>query len=164
MEPRCNKVLGITNDFLYPSDSKLYGKVPRYNETSLQRRHFFSLLALLYIEVPPESQRFDSCWNNSDLFFQLKKTSFSPYSVVSLVQNQQREFTLRQAKEMEKDAKQRLAIQRQEYEAAIQRHLSFIDQLIDDKKVLSQRCEEVVNKLKSTDKKYGDKIKQMEEK
>lgn len=64
---------------------------------------------------------------------------------------------------MEKDAKQRLAIQRQEYEAAIQRHLSFIDQLIDDKKVLSQRCEEVVNKLKSTDKKYGDKIKQMEE-
>ena len=93
-----------------------------------------------------------------------KKTSFSPHSVVSPVQNQQREFTLRQAKEMEKDAKQRLAIQRQEYEAAIQRHLSFIDQLIDDKKVLSQRCEEVVNKLKSTDKKYGDKIKQMEEK
>lgn len=79
-------------------------------------------------------------------------------------QNQQREFTLRQAKEMEKDAKQRLAIQRQEYEAAIQRHLSFIDQLIDDKKVLGERCEEVVNKLKSTDKKYGDKIKQMEEK
>ncbi|KAL9956558.1 hypothetical protein ACROYT_G038050 [Oculina patagonica] len=77
--------------------------------------------------------------------------------------NQQREFTLRQAKEMEKDAKQRLAIQRQEYEAAIQRHLSFIDQLIDDKKVLGERCEEVVNKLKSTDKKYGDKIKQMEE-
>lgn len=77
--------------------------------------------------------------------------------------NQQREFTLRQAKEMEKDAKQRLAIQRQEYEAAIQRHLSFIDQLIDDKKVLSERCEEVVNKLKSTDKKYGDKIKQMED-
>lgn len=77
--------------------------------------------------------------------------------------NQQREFTLRQAKEMEKDAKQRLAIQRQEYEAAIQRHLSFIDQLIDDKKVLRERCEEVVNKLKSTDKKYGDKVKQMEE-
>ena len=40
---------------------------------------------------------------------------------------------------MEKDAKQRLAIQRQEYEAAIQRHLSFIDQLIDDKKVLGER-------------------------
>ena len=64
---------------------------------------------------------------------------------------------------MEKDAKQRLGIQRQEYEAAIQRHLSFIDQLIDDKKVLSERCEELVTKLKSTDKKYGDKIKQVEE-
>lgn len=85
------------------------------------------------------------------------------FSILLPHQNQQREFTLRQAKEMEKDAKQRLGIQRQEYEAAIQRHLSFIDQLIDDKKVLSERCEELVTKLKSTDKKYGDKIKQMEE-
>ncbi|XP_048575628.1 centrosomal protein of 131 kDa isoform X2 [Nematostella vectensis] len=77
--------------------------------------------------------------------------------------NQQREFTLRQAKEMEKDAKQRLTIQKQEYEAAIQRHLSFIDQLIDDKKTLGERCEELVKKLKDIDKKYSDKIKLMEE-
>ena len=70
---------------------------------------------------------------------------------------------MRQAKEMEKDAKVRIEIQRQEYEAAIQRHLSFIDQLIDDKKVLSDRCEELVKKLKEIDKKYSDKIKQMDE-
>ena len=99
------------------------------------------------------------------LYFLAVISSFYNLFVFALsYKNQQREFTLRQAKEMEKDAKQRLAIQRQEYEAAIQRHLSFIDQLIDDKKVLSERCEEVVNKLKSTDKKYGDKIKQMEDK
>ena len=30
-----NKVLSITNDFLYPSDSKIYGKEPRCNEHML---------------------------------------------------------------------------------------------------------------------------------
>ena len=40
VEPRYNKrlyneVLGITNDFLYPNNSKIYEKEPRYNETSL---------------------------------------------------------------------------------------------------------------------------------
>ncbi|CAB3992815.1 centrosomal of 131 kDa isoform X2 [Paramuricea clavata] len=77
--------------------------------------------------------------------------------------NQQREFTLRQARDMEKDAKQRLDLQRQEYESTIQRHLSFIDQLIDDKKILSERCEELVKKLKETDKKYVDKISSLEQ-
>ena len=77
--------------------------------------------------------------------------------------NQQREFTLRQARDMEKDAKQRLDLQRQEYESTIQRHLSFIDQLIDDKKILSDRCEELVKKLKETDKKYVDKISSLEQ-
>ena len=33
-EPLYNGVLGITNDFLDSSNSKLYEKVPRYNETS----------------------------------------------------------------------------------------------------------------------------------
>ena len=32
-EPLYNEVLGITKDFLYPSDSKRYGKVPQYSET-----------------------------------------------------------------------------------------------------------------------------------
>ena len=34
-EPRYNKVLGITNNLPYPSNSKIYGKEPRYNETSV---------------------------------------------------------------------------------------------------------------------------------
>ena len=32
VEPLYNKVLGITNDFIYPSNSKIYGKEPRYNK------------------------------------------------------------------------------------------------------------------------------------
>ena len=34
-EPQYNEVLGITNDFLYPSNSKIYEKEPRYSEISL---------------------------------------------------------------------------------------------------------------------------------
>ena len=50
-EPLCNEVLGITNDFLYPSNGEIYEKEPRYIETSLEGRHFASPLALRYIEV-----------------------------------------------------------------------------------------------------------------
>ncbi len=57
MEPRFNeplysKDLDITNDILRPSNSKMYEKVPRYNETSLQRTNFVTPLALRYIDVP----------------------------------------------------------------------------------------------------------------
>ena len=34
-EPPYSEELKMTNDFLDPSNSKMYGKVPRYNETSL---------------------------------------------------------------------------------------------------------------------------------
>ena len=33
VEPRYNEVLGITNDFLSPSNSKIYEKEPQKNET-----------------------------------------------------------------------------------------------------------------------------------
>lgn len=45
------------------------------------------------------------------------------------VQNQQRELTVRHAKETEKDMKRRLDVQKDEYEETIKRHLSFIDQV-----------------------------------
>ena len=34
-EPLYNEVLGITNDIFQPSNSVMYGKEPRYNETSI---------------------------------------------------------------------------------------------------------------------------------
>ncbi|KAJ8318528.1 hypothetical protein KUTeg_003619 [Tegillarca granosa] len=77
--------------------------------------------------------------------------------------NQQRELTVRHAKETEKEMKKRLDVQKDEYEETIKRHLSFIDQLIDDKKTLSEKCEQLVKELKTVDKKYQDKIKTLEE-
>ena len=80
------------------------------------------------------------------------------------LQQQQREFSSTHIQEVSKEHKQQLSLQRQEYESTIQRHLSFIDQLIDDKKVLSQRCEDLVKKLKETDQKYSTKLKTLEDK
>lgn len=76
---------------------------------------------------------------------------------------QQRELTVRHVKETEKELSRQLALQREQYEAAIQRHLAFIDQLIDDKKILSEKCEAVVTELKQVDQKYTKKIAQMQE-
>ncbi|XP_072168019.1 centrosomal protein of 131 kDa-like [Diadema setosum] len=77
--------------------------------------------------------------------------------------NQQRELTVRHAKEQEKETKKRLQLQKEEYESTIKRHLSFIDQLIDDKKALSEKYDSVVTELKQVDKKYQAKIKNLEE-
>ncbi|NXT53589.1 CP131 protein, partial [Pluvianellus socialis] len=85
---------------------------------------------------------------------------------ISLLQTalaQQRELTVRHVKQTEKELGHQLRLQREQYEAAIQRHLAFIDQLIDDKKVLSEKCEAVVAELKQVDQKYSKKITQMQE-
>ncbi|XP_068769686.1 centrosomal protein of 131 kDa isoform X3 [Struthio camelus] len=85
---------------------------------------------------------------------------------VSLLQTalaQQRELTVRHVKQTEKELSHQLRLQREQYEAAIQRHLAFIDKLIDDKKVLSEKCEAVVAELKQVDQKYSKKIAQMQE-
>ncbi|NXG39942.1 CP131 protein, partial [Dromaius novaehollandiae] len=85
---------------------------------------------------------------------------------VSLLQTalaQQRELTVQHVKQTEKELGHQLRLQREQYEAAIQRHLTFIDKLIDDKKVLSEKCEAVVAELKQVDQKYSKKIAQMQE-
>ncbi|XP_075701438.1 centrosomal protein of 131 kDa isoform X2 [Rhinoderma darwinii] len=76
---------------------------------------------------------------------------------------QQRELTVRHVKQTEKEMSYQLKQQSEQYEATIQRHLTFIDQLIDDKKALSERCESLVNELKQVDHKYSSKISQMQE-
>ncbi|KAH3869500.1 hypothetical protein DPMN_032669, partial [Dreissena polymorpha] len=85
---------------------------------------------------------------------------------VSMLQkalNQQRELTVRHARETDKEMKRRLDLQKDEYEETIKRHLSFIDQLIDDKKTLSEKCETLVKELKQVDRKYQDKLKAVTE-
>uniref|UniRef100_A0A8C2WX20 Centrosomal protein 131 n=1 Tax=Cyclopterus lumpus TaxID=8103 RepID=A0A8C2WX20_CYCLU len=76
---------------------------------------------------------------------------------------QQRELTARHVKETEKELSRSFQLQKEQYEATIQRHLTFIDQLINDKKLLAERCEGVVGELKTVDQKYTKRIAQMQE-
>uniref|UniRef100_A0A8C6RFN3 Centrosomal protein 131 n=1 Tax=Nannospalax galili TaxID=1026970 RepID=A0A8C6RFN3_NANGA len=76
---------------------------------------------------------------------------------------QQRDLTIRRVKETEKELSRQLQQQKEHYEATIQRHLSFIDQLIEDKKVLSEKCEAVVTELKQGDQRCRERVAQMQE-
>lgn len=52
------------------------------------------------------------------------------FSVSSLFhQAQQRELTMRHVKETEKELNRNFQLQKEQYEATIQRHLTFIDQV-----------------------------------
>ncbi|XP_024091404.3 centrosomal protein of 131 kDa isoform X1 [Pongo abelii] len=73
---------------------------------------------------------------------------------------QQRDLTVRRVKETEKALSRQLQRQREHYEATIQRHLAFIDQLIEDKKVLSEKCEAVVAELKQEDRRCTERVAQ----
>ncbi|CAH6776525.1 Cep131 [Phodopus roborovskii] len=76
---------------------------------------------------------------------------------------QQRDLTIRRVKETEKELSRQLRQQKEHYETTIQRHLSFIDQLIEDKKILSEKCEAVVAELKQGDQRCRERVAQMQE-
>lgn len=96
---------------------------------------------------------------------------------------------MKHEKEKEKELSRKFQQQKEQYESAIQRQLTFIDQvgkhgqiraasvfgpvrglrlvsrlqLIHDKKALNERCEGVVAELKQVDQKYTKKMTQMQE-
>ncbi|KAG8507520.1 Centrosomal protein of 131 kDa [Galemys pyrenaicus] len=78
-------------------------------------------------------------------------------------QAQQRDLAVRRVKETERELGRQLRQQREHYEATVQRHLSFIDQLIDDKKALSGKCEALVAELAQGDQRHKQKVAQMQE-
>ncbi|KAJ1071927.1 hypothetical protein K5549_013794 [Capra hircus] len=76
---------------------------------------------------------------------------------------QQRDLTFRRVKETERELGRQLRQQKEHYEATIQRHLSFIDQLIEDKKALGEKCEALVSELKLGDQRRKDREAQLQE-
>ncbi|XP_019837903.2 centrosomal protein of 131 kDa isoform X3 [Bos indicus] len=76
---------------------------------------------------------------------------------------QQRDLTFRRVKETERELGRQLRQQKEHYEATIQRHLSFIDQLIEDKKALGEKCEALVAELKLGDQRRKDREAQLQE-
>ncbi|NXS86259.1 CP131 protein, partial [Erpornis zantholeuca] len=134
---------------------------PRSAASAMQREGFLLEEELAHVEqVSAVATEVTSSMMRLKLEVEEKKRAIS---LLQTALTQQRELTDRHVKQTEKELGQQLRLQREQYEAAIQRHLAFIDQLLDDKKVLSEKCEAVVAELKQVDHKYGQKISQMQE-
>ncbi|XP_053815973.1 centrosomal protein of 131 kDa isoform X8 [Vidua chalybeata] len=134
---------------------------PRSAASATQREGFLLEEELAHVEqVSAVATEVTSSMMRLKLEVEEKKRAIS---LLQTALTQQRELTDRHIKQTEQELGQQLRLQREQYEAAIQRHLAFIDQLLDDKKVLSEKCEAVVAELKQVDHKYGQKITQMQE-
>ncbi|NWW10785.1 CP131 protein, partial [Oreocharis arfaki] len=134
---------------------------PRSAASATQREGFLLEEELAHVEqVSAVATEVTSSMMRLKLEVEEKKRAIS---LLQTALTQQRELTDRHIKQTEKELGHQLRLQREQYEAAIQRHLAFIDQLLDDKKVLSEKCEAVVAELKQVDHKYGQKISQMQE-
>ncbi|XP_038013122.1 centrosomal protein of 131 kDa isoform X5 [Motacilla alba alba] len=134
---------------------------PRSAASATQREGFLLEEELAHVEqVSAVATEVTSSMMRLKLEVEEKKRAIS---LLQTALTQQRELTDRHVQQTEKELGQQLRLQREQYEAAIQRHLAFIDQLLDDKKVLSEKCEAVVAELKQVDHKYGQKITQMQE-
>ncbi|NWU14853.1 CP131 protein, partial [Cephalopterus ornatus] len=134
---------------------------PRSAASATQRESFLLEEELAHVEqVSAVATEVTSSMMRLKLEVEEKKRAIS---LLQTALTQQRELTDRHVKQTEQELSHQLRLQREQYEAAIQRHLAFIDQLLDDKKALSEKCEAVVVELKQVDQKYGQKISQMQE-
>ena len=63
---------------------------------------------------------------------------------------------------LQKENRQRQESQRRQYGEAINRHQTFIDQLIEDKKVISQKCETLAVELRTLERRSKENISALE--
>lgn len=75
---------------------------------------------------------------------------------------QSQQLTATTVNQINKEHKQRLSTQKIQYEETINRHQGFIDQLIADKKLISETCESMATELRTLEKRNRDNIKAME--
>ncbi|XP_077922382.1 centrosomal protein of 131 kDa isoform X7 [Halichoerus grypus] len=114
----------------------------------------------------PQEGRLEPASMGSASVMRLKLEVEEKKQAVGLLQRalvQQRDLTVRRVKETEKELGRQLRQQRDHYEATIQRHLSFIDQLIEDKKALADRCEAALAELKLGNERCKDREAQVQE-
>nr|CAD7432504.1 unnamed protein product [Timema monikensis] len=133
---------GISGENLYNCD-----------EAGLKRQMLDDLLQMSVVDLSHEVLT---------LRLQLEERT-SSISVLQEALTQQRELTLRNTQNTDKELKGRLKEQKQHLEAIIGRHQKFIDQLIADKKVLSEKCESLVRELKGSEDRHATNMRAIEE-
>ena len=75
----------------------------------------------------------------------------------------QRKLSANFSQKFQKELNQRLAAQKTEYEATIHRHQNFIDQLIEDKKVLAERCDGLNAEAAEKERKFQESLKNLDQ-
>jgi len=65
---------------------------------------------------------------------------------------------------LKKEKEEKLQQQKEEYEETIQKQLTFIDQIISDKKELGEQCELLLNQVQDNENKYIKQISDLKEK
>ncbi|XP_045477152.1 centrosomal protein of 131 kDa isoform X2 [Harmonia axyridis] len=86
-------------------------------------------------------------------------------SCISVLQNELsslREKLLAQTKQAESNLRQKLKEQKEETEAIARRHQKFIDQLMEEKKTLARKCEELVEEMHNMEEKYVANMRAIE--
>ncbi|XP_021928718.1 centrosomal protein of 131 kDa-like isoform X5 [Zootermopsis nevadensis] len=96
------------------------------------------------------------------LHLQLEEKSNS-FNLLQETLHEQRKLTLRNTRNINRDVKKKLHEQKEEYEAVVARHQKFIDQLIADKKNLSEKCESLVFEVKKSEENHKKTLKAVEE-
>ena len=75
--------------------------------------------------------------------------------------NRQRDITTKYAEDKDKEMRIRLDKQKKEDEKIMNKHIEFIDQLMEQKKALEASCKTLTDRLTSADEKYKKKIDTM---
>ncbi|KAA3680868.1 uncharacterized protein DEA37_0003116 [Paragonimus westermani] len=76
---------------------------------------------------------------------------------------QQRELSLRQLRDTQRDAQQRSESIKADYESTITRNYKLIDELIEEKKTLHAKCESLMSEMKTLSQKAEEKLKVIED-
>ena len=84
-------------------------------------------------------------------------------SMMAVVRKQGEEIERLKQQQQQRAGQAVTVKERSEYEAKIKQHLLFIDQLIADKKELSDSCEKLFAKIADSDKKYTTKFQTLQE-
>lgn len=77
--------------------------------------------------------------------------------------DQQRELSIRQLRDTQKEGEKRLESMKVDYEATLNRNYTLIDELVEEKKALHAKCETLLAELKTVAQKSEENLKLLED-
>ncbi|CAH8577287.1 unnamed protein product [Schistosoma turkestanicum] len=148
-----------TNSMEPKSENKSsYKNYMVYNTQSLHN----SVPLLDGIKRTPQSDDGQITTSDQTLMLELEDKEVQIKRLQRIIEHQ-RELYFRQLQDTQRDGDQRIELLKSEYECTINRNYKLIDELIEEKKVLHMKCEELLEEHKTITKKTEEKIKALEE-